>query len=529
MAIGSKSGDEPDVCIIGAGLAGGLLAWELARRGATVVLLEAGPRYDLSERGLAMRRRLEEGVPPWRVDPTRDAFTNAGETPYPLNELRVKGVGGTTLHWSAYSCRLHESDFELASRFGIADDWPIRYRDLEPYYVRAERALGVSGVADNPYASERSEGYPLPGFPFSHGDRLLAKSCDALGITLHHAPFARSPESFEGRPACQAFAVCATHKICPIRAQYTAEIHAALAEATGRVRVRAEATALRLEEDGSGRVRRVTYAAPDGRLAEQRARCFVLAAHAVESARLLLLSASNRSPHGLANQSGMVGRHLMEHPFAVQTGRVRERISPYRIGFHTAETHQFCNPSRRDEVGGFRLSLLNGVGPTPATLAARDGRWGAALADEVQQLFGHHVGMHCFVEQLPDPRNTVTLDPVERDRFGDPVPRLTYAVGEYERRALRAAHDVIERVLERAGATEIRRQPEDEIRFCGHQIGTVRMGDDPERSVVDRDLRAHELQNLYLVGSGVFVTASPLNPSLTIAALTLRLADRLLS
>jgi choline dehydrogenase-like flavoprotein len=306
---------DPDVCIIGAGLAGGLVAHELARRGATVVVLEAGPRYDPRERGAALERLLIDGERPWTVLPGRDGFTNAGPVAYPLNDFRVKGVGGTTLHWTAYAVRLHETDFRMRELYGIADDWPIGYADLEPYYGLAEQALGVAGVGDNPFASPRSTPYPLPPFPPSYADRILTRACDSLGIRVHGAPFARNSVPFQERPACEAYGVCASHNICPIHAQYTAEVHLDLAVRTGRVTIKPEAPVLRLNTDSTGRVRGVLYAGAGGAVVEQRARHFVLAAHAVESARLLLLSESSRFPHGLANGSGMVGRNFMEHPF----------------------------------------------------------------------------------------------------------------------------------------------------------------------------------------------------------------------
>lgn len=513
--------------MIGAGLAGGLVAYELARRGISVVVLEAGPRYDPRDRPAALARLMEAGERPWKLEADRDGFTNAGPVAYPLNDFRVKGVGGTTLHWTAYAVRLHETDFRMRELYGIGDDWPIRYADLEPWYGLAEESLGVAGVGDNPFASARSKPYPLPPFPPSYADRVLTRGCTALDIRVHGAPFARNSVAYQGRPICEAYGVCASHNICPIHAQYTAEVHLDLAVQSGRVTVRPDAPVLRINTDAGGRVRSVLYAGSGGAIVEQRARHFVLAAHAVESARLLLLSETTRFPHGLANGSGMVGRNFMEHPFWYATGRIRENVAPYRIGFHTTETHQFCSPEGRADEGAHRIAFLNQVGPKPATLALESGLWGDALAKEVRENFGHQVGMHAFVEQLPDARNTVTLDPRMRDRFGNAVPRLTYDIRNYERDAGRRARQTMRRILEASGAHEIDLHEGEPQRFCGHQIGTCRMGRDPARSVVNADLRAHDVDNLSIVGSGAFVTAGPLNPSLTIAALAIRLGRTL--
>lgn len=524
-----KTADIPDVCIIGAGLAGGLLAWELSRRGASVAVLEAGPRFDQEERWAAMDRRLRSGGRAWPVDEGRDAFTNAGPIAYPLNDFRVKGVGGTTLHWTALTHRFHESDFRLRSLHGQGVDWPMSYDELEPFYGAAEAALGVAGEADNPFASRRSAAYPLPAFPFSYGDRFFIDGCGALDIAVHHAPFARNSIPHDGRPACQAFATCASDHICPIVAQYTSEAHIGLAEKSGRATLLSDTCVRRLEVDGAGRVRQALFTGADGSEGAQSARVFVVAAHAVESARLLLLSRSGNFPDGLANGSGAVGRYFTDHPMVYAGGWLRQPAFPYRIGFHTAETHKFCNDERRGERGAFRLAFPNGAGPPPAELAAASGRWGAALAAEVRESFGRAVSVHGFLEPLLDEVNRVTLDPQRTDRFGDPVPRLDWRLGEFGARTAAAARAVMSDILAAAGAERTYASADGEALFCGHQIGTCRAGDDAETSVVNRDLRAHAVENLYVVGSSVFPTAGPLNPSLTIAALSLRLAQHLLN
>jgi len=516
--------DAPDVCIIGAGLAGGLVAFELARRGVSVVVLEAGARHDAARRAADLEIALAGGNP-WAGDPRRDAYTNAGSYAYPLNEMRVKAVGGTTLHWTALTHRLLESDFALRRRCGLAADWPINYAELEPHYDRAEQLLGVSGADDNPFAAPRRSAYPLPAFPFSYADERVRGAAEKLKIAFHHAPFARGTIAYAGRPACLAFGTCASHHVCPITAQYTAETHIRLAEATGHARVEPGARAVRLETGASERLRHVVYVDGDGKWREQPARVFVLAAHAVESARLLLLSRSSRFPGGLANRSDMVGRHFMEHPMIYAQAAVRENLYPYRIGFHTAESQQFCDPAERGAAAGFRLSLANQVGPMPAELATHSGQWGATLRDEVRAQFGRVAGILAFLEQLPDPENRVTLDRAVVDDLGDPVPCITFGVGEYVRAGQRRANDVMTSILSAFGAYDISLAAEGQFSMCGHQLGTSRMGDDPATSVVDRNLRAHDVPNLFVVGSGPFVTAGPLNPSLTIAALAVRLAE----
>lgn len=516
--------DIPDVCIIGAGLAGGVLAYELGQKGVEVVVLEAGPRHDPQDKYAYMEKFLAGGDP-WAPDiAERDRYTNAGEIAYPLNRYRVKAVGGSTLHWSAVALRLHESDFKMKSLHGLAEDWPVGYDELEPYYVRAEAALGVSGTADNPFASRRSAGYPLPPFPFSYANQVLLPGCEKMGIQMHHVPYARNSAPHADRPQCQAFGTCIP--VCPIEAQYNAEVHVRLAEKTGKVTIVPRANAVRINLGRSGLAESVAYATPDKAEHEQRARLFILATHAVESARLLLLSTSPRFPHGLANRSGLVGKNFMEHPYVQVWGKLKQNLFPRRIGFHTAESHQFCVPKKRDTDGAFKLDF-EALGPMPVQIAAESGLWGDGLATEVRETFGYSAGVAVFPEQLPREKISITLDPEVKDCFGNPVPRVTYFLGAYEKEAIRKGVARAAGILDAIGATDMGSDAGDSL-FCGHHMGTCRMGDDPEKSVVDRDLRTHDVKNLFLAGSSVFVTGGAVNPSLTIVALALRAAETIL-
>jgi Choline dehydrogenase and related flavoproteins len=179
-----------DVCVIGAGPAGALIAERLADRGHEVVVLEAGREFDFDSRLDRMERSIRpahDGLSVWEMGGERDAYSSTGEWFYPLNTARVKGVGGSTLHWQGMVMRLHESDFETDSRFGVGDDWPIEYADLKPYYAEGEKALGVAGASDNPFAPPRDEPHPMPAFEPSYSDSLFAEACeesrrhDALG------------------------------------------------------------------------------------------------------------------------------------------------------------------------------------------------------------------------------------------------------------------------------------------------------------------------------------------------------------
>ena len=513
---------KADVCIVGAGAAGGIMAHELGRRGVRVVVLESGPRHDFARRGEYVRRYLAHDDP-WRTElPALDRHTSGGTPAYTLAGRRVRAVGGTTLHWEGYALRFHADDFRVRSLHGIADDWPLTYDDLEPYYARVEQALGVAGATDDRWSSPRSTPFPLPAFPLSYSDRVFGKAAEALGVAVQSLPQARNSVAYGGRPACRACSTCA---VCPTGAKATIDLtHVPAAEATGNVRIVTEATVLALELDAAGRVGAAVYAHPDRVRRRVSARVFVLAAGAVENARLLLLSTSSAFPRGLANGSGLVGARFMSHPSIDVTARTTESVYPHRIGFSTAMSRQFAVGGNRSARAGFLVEFLNSAGMTPSQLALTSGLTGDALRRHVEADFGHRLGVRIYCEQLPDAGNAVTLDRAVTDHFGTPVPHVAYGVGRYERRALAEAQELATRMFTTLGATDVRASA---VQVASHQIGTHRMGLDPRTSVVDAELRAHDVRNLYLVGRGAFVTATAAPPTPTIAALALRAAERI--
>jgi choline dehydrogenase-like flavoprotein len=460
---------------------------------------------------------------PWEMGGSRDAYSSSGRRHYPLNAARVKGVGGSSLHWHGMVMRLHERDFELHTRHGVGVDWPISYDDLRPFYLDAERELGVAGALDNPYAPPREEPFPLPAFPPSYSDSLFADACEELGIDMHSVPNARNSEPYDDRGACVGFGTC--KPVCPSGAKYTAETHVSRAVEAG-ARVIDRAPVQRLVHDEAGdRIEAAVYATPDGAEHEQTARRFVVAAGGVETPRLLLLSRSPAYPDGLANSSVVVGRYFMDHLFAGMGGRLDADTRQHHVGFNTSESHQFYDDT--EPINGVKLEFLNYAGPTPVGVALSDGTWGDDLQAAVAEAYGTHVGMGALVEQFPRRENRVTLDPDRTDDHGNPVPDVQWSLDESTRAALRRANRVQRAVLGELGATVEWRVGPENTGPAFHQMGTTRMGTDPDESVVDAGLRTHDLANLWLVGSSVFPTGGAMNPTLTIAALAIRAADRI--
>ncbi len=533
-----------DICVIGAGLAGSIVAAALAARGHDVIVLEAGPRFDQDDRLERMERSLRPSfsrTDVWDMGGKRDAYGIGGEIDYALNQHRVKGVGGSTLHWQATASRLHPEDFEMHSRHGVGTDWPISYDALGPFYLATERELGVAG-ADRAYGPPRQARRPLPAHPPSYVDKLLADAFEAAGAPLDPAPSAINSEPYAGRPECAGYGTC--RPVCPTGAKYTAEVHADRAVEQG-ARLVTEAPVQRLHHDDAGtRIVAATYR-HEHRTKRIEADRFVLAAGGVETPRLLLLSGSDQFPDGLANTSGLVGQYFSDHPTVDLLGRLDEPTGMDRIGFETSMSEAFYEHDR-GPMGSmiFQVANVSGYGPAETGVQSgtylhrlvtgdplapiRGDRMGDALLEEVRSAYAGRVRIRAVVESLPKADNRITLDRSTTDDHGNPVPEISYTVADGTAAGLERARSVLYDVFEEAGVYDVEPvgTPLDPI-FRSHQMGTTRMGIDPETSVVTPHLRTHDLENLYIAGSSVFPTFGAAPPTLTSAALSLRLANHL--
>jgi choline dehydrogenase-like flavoprotein len=531
--------ENADVCVVGAGPAGALVASRLASDGSDVVVLEAGRRFDFDERPGQMEQTIRPGDDDniWEMGGERDEFSASGEEFYPLNISRVKGIGGSTLHWQGMVMRLHPTDFDG----GHANDdpaWPISYEDLRPYYADAEQAIGVAGDTDNPFAPPREEQFPMPGFRPSYSDSLFAEACESLGISMHSIPNARNSEAYDGRSPCVGYGTC--QPVCPSGAKYDASVHIDDAESDGAT-VIDRAPVQRLETD-NGRVSAAVYATPDGSEYRQSATEFVLAAGGIEIPRLLFLSANEDHPDGLANSSGAVGRYFMDHLFMGAGGTIDQRTRQNHIGFITSESHQFYDepgravertedsetivPATDETLSPIKLEFLNYAGPSPVELALNGDEWGDTLLSDLQRDYGNSIAMGGLVGQPPRWENRITLDSGTTDDHGNPVPDIQWSWGPRVRRSISRGTDIQHAVLNELGVDiSWTANTEGGTGPAYHHMGTTRMGTNPDESVVNPQLQCHDVANLSIASSSVFVTAGSMNPTLTIAALALKCAD----
>jgi len=508
-----------DVVIVGSGPVGAAAAHGLVEAGVDVLMLEAGTRPE-PDRFAVMERALLGRIP-WTFPPY--PYEWHGDD-VDLNEFAIRKLGGSSLAWGGITPRYQASDFELRTRYGVGEDWPLTYAELEPFYCRAERFLGISGAQDNPWASPRSEPFPMPSFPMNDSDLLVRDAAKRLGIRIHSVPTARNSIPYDGRSACCFYSTC---RACPIGALYSSDRTVARLERRPNFRLLLQSEAVRIEIGGGGAALRVVYVDAAGNEHAVSGRRVILAVQPVETARLLLVSRSSRFPDGLANGNGMVGRYFLEHPKFYMIGKVAQCLHPYRQGFETATSYQFHDHPRRDEYAGGRLLVRECAGPSVPQIAAASGRWGLELRKEIADVFGRYVTLGAFLEQLPEPDNRICLSSAGRTRSGAPVARIDFRLsGEYERRGFSELRRVMEGIFDALGAGEVRVlvPPTN----SGHYMGGHRMGRNPETSVTDGHLETHEVKNLYLAGGGAFPTSGVNNPTLTSVALAFRMVDHML-
>lgn len=523
----SDTANAADVVVIGSGAGGAVVAKELAEAGLSVIVIEAGRRYApladyLTDRADFEIRAKDVFHP---ADERRDVYTTPGRQSFAYS--RVKGVGGSTLHYVGMSPRLHEADFLSRSTDGVGDDWPITYADLEPYYSRVELELGVSGPdGANPFEPPRSRPYPTPAHPFNLASQAIGKGADRLGLHLVREPLALPSVDWHGRSACSGAGTCQMG--CQISAKSSMDVtYVRKAEATGRVDMRTESMAREIELDRHGRASAVVYIDREGRSQRVSGRAIVVAGNAVETPRLLLMSTSSRFPDGLANSSGMVGRYFMEHLAVYAFGLFEQRVDPWRGTPSGGIIQDHYATDRRNDFARGWTTLISANSHWPYTVASRVPGWGQAHKDRVQQLFGHHVCLATTGEQIPDLRNRVILDPIQKDLYGLPAPCLVNQPRENDLAMIRTMSASLKELLDASGASEIWGN-DYYPGMSSHYLGTCRMGHDPRTSVVNSSGRAHDVPNLYVADSSVFVTAGAANPALTVSALALRTSEAII-
>ena len=504
--------DDSLVVIVGSGAGGGTLGNELAQKGIKVVILEAGDRNEIQDfvndewdsfAQLAWKdMRTTSGD--WRV---AHDFPN-------LPAWIVKSVGGTTTHWAGASLRFSDYEFKTRSTYGNLQnanllDWPVTLAEMEPWYDRAEKKMGVTGTNG------------IPRLPGNNNFRVMQAGATKLGYKeVHTGNMAINSQPRDGRGACQQIGFC--FQGCKSGAKWsTLYTEIPKGEDTGNLEVRPNSMVVKIEHDAGGKVTGVVYVDEKGAMQRQKARIVAVAGNSLESPRLLLNSASAKFPDGLANSSGQVGRNYMRHTTASVYAVFEKPVHMYRgttmAGIIRDEAR---NDPRRGFVGGYEMETISlGI---PFLAAFLDpGAWGRSFTSALDD-YSNMAGMWIIGEDMPQEGNRVTLDKSVKDKNGMPVASVHFddhpndvAMRQHGFKQGAAVYDAV-------GATRIiQTTPYPST----HNLGTNRMSEKPADGVVNKWGQTHDIKNLFVSDGSQFTTGAGCNPTLTIVALAIRQAD----
>jgi choline dehydrogenase-like flavoprotein len=538
MSSGSTKGQRPpevaDVLIIGAGASGSIAAKHLSDNGFKVVCLEQGGRVDNSE--------FYGDKPEWELMSQKRWHPNPNvrdlESDYPIdtsesdvNPLMYNAVGGSTILYAAHWQRFMPSDFRVKTLDDVADDWPFTYEDLAPFYEEMDVEMGVSAFnGDTAYPS--GKGAPLPPLPIGKIGLKAAEGMNKLGWHWWPGPNSIASKPYGGRNQCVRYGTCLTG--CPERAKASFDhTHWPQSIANGVVLI----TGARVREittDAQGLATGATYIDRAGRERHQKAATVIVCANGIGTPRLLFLSSSGKFPNGLANSSGLVGKNLMMHPCAAVTGFFDEPLESWLgPGGQTIQTMQFYETDKsRGFVRGAKWQVMPSGGPLGLRAAysgkAIEDSWGANFHRNTRKRLGRSLEWAIIAEDLPDESNRVVLDSRLTDSDGIPSPKVIYKNSDNTRKMIDFHLERAKEATLAAGAYDIAVTPL--MRDCGwHLMGTARMGDDPQSSVVNQYGQSHDVPNLFIYDGSVFVTSSGFNPTGTIAAVALRSVKHLIA
>jgi choline dehydrogenase-like flavoprotein len=550
-----------DVVVIGSGAGGGTVTKVLADLGISVALVEAGPMidpqkdfkehmwpYQVPHRGIGEGGGGYFGPTPWAFGyftTTSGGWQLPGE-PYtvaPGNKFewfRSRVIGGRTNHFGRIALRFADYDFTPYSRDGLGTDWPIGYDDIAPYYDKAESFIGVTGSKEGIRSAPDGIFQPCPS-PRVH-ELLTQKAAKKLNIPCIPSRLAVITKPTNGRPACHYCAQCG--RGCVTASNYSSsQVQVFPAMKTGRVKLFTNAMARELLTDGSGKVTAVSYVDKATRSEKQiRCRTVVLACGACESARLLLNSKSSGSPNGLANGSGQVGRNLTDsvgyslgaHIPALDD--LPRHNSDGMGGMHLYIPWWLWDAKNKDFPRGYHVEIsggfhMPGIGSFNADCRQHEG-YGKDLKDTIYKHYGASVSFAGRGEQIPNDRTFCEIDPDVVDQYGIPVLRFHFQWTDDELKQAQHMHETFQSLLETMGGTVTRPKPNflagEGISMGGeiiHELGTIRMGNNPATSALNKYCQAHEVKNLFVADAAPFVSNPDKNPTLTIIAMAWRTAE----
>jgi choline dehydrogenase-like flavoprotein len=598
----SRQDNIYDAVIVGGGVSGAIIANELSRAGKRVLILEAGAGGDLTLSGYqdylshyyATTFKDNQSPYPLNANAPMPRSTDARKItpgvpdasgylvqngPFSTDTTYTRVLGGTTMHWEAKVLRMLPQDFKMRSQFGQAEDWPLTYEDLEPYYQMGEREVGVSGDVED----QKELGVPFPddyvfpmlGLPLSYLDTMVGKGIDGTSVNLDGERYGLKvrpfPQGRNGIPnpkfdggkgyspvgavnttqvemggRCQGINNCVP--ICPVQAKYHAGKTLAKALQTGRVDLLPQCVASKVEIDrSSGRVTHIEFKQyadpmlPGYVTGTARGRIYVLSANAIENPRLMLAS-------GLQSDNGLVGRNLMDHAYLLSWALMPEACGTMRGTNCTGGIMELRNGSFRRQQAAFSVDIHNdgwgwAVGSPLYDLRLvvdAQNKFGRTLRRDLADRITRQLQLAFMIEVLPNQSNRVSVDPSFKDQLGNMRPVISYTVPEYTMRGVAYARQFARLLFQRLGAADYTAYDSGDygyltyegegyiVRGGNHLAGTHIMGTSPSNSVVDDFQRSWNHENLYLVGGGSMPSIATANVTITIAALCFRTAEEMI-
>jgi choline dehydrogenase-like flavoprotein len=521
-----------DVCVIGSGPAGGVLAKELAEAGAKVALVEAGrlmgPRdfhphawpYELPYRG------LKDGLLPTAAYPSEVTKAIRYQDCDSILVDRIRAVGGRSIHWNGTCLRFAPRDFRERSTEGIEEDWPLTYQELAPHYSYLEKMIGVCGTRED--LEIIPDGEFLPPLKLRCSESIVKRACARLGIPMIPARRALLTEPYDDRPPCHYCGHCMDG--CDVGAIFTVpNSMLPKAERTGNFTLISNKVAREIVVDKEGKARAVSVVDTRTRHEEEiRASLFAVCCGTIESARLLLNSSSPQFPNGLANSSDLVGRFLTGHFESTTFAYLEDLVGTPSVNNDGAFDHSYIprfnvDRKRRGYAGGYhyQLQIYSAMFPYHAKHLPGFGR---QFKKQVRILQPGFVTLSGYGKVLARLENRVTVDPHHLDVYGIPIPVIQFRFGENERAMLKDINEDAQEILHAARSRFMFHMSSEPSGFASHETGTARMGRDPRRSVSNSHCLTHDVNNLFVVDGSCFTTFPEKNPTHTIMALAVRAA-----
>ena len=546
-----------DVCIIGSGAGGGMASYALTQAGANVVMLEAGPEwysthdaamltptYATVRRGAGSKRKpfgeFDGCIGGWEIEGEPYTFAEGSY----FHWWRARMLGGRTNHWGRISLRFGPDDFKGKSKDGLGDDWPIGYDDVAPYYDRIDRLIGVFGSREGLHNHPDGEFLPAPT-PRCY-ELLVKRASDRLGVTCIPSRLSILTKPINGRAGCHFCGQCG--RGCRVNANFSSPgVLIAPALKTGRLTLVTNAMAREVTLGKDGLATGVNYIDKrDGSDQHVRARVVVLAASALESARLLLNSRSTLFPNGLANGSGAVGKYITDTTGTDVAGYVPALLDgvPHNedgVGGMHVYMPWWLDNRKLDFPRGYHIEVWGGRGQPGygfgGGIQSRpgvEGGYGASLKNEYRRQYGATIGFSGRGEMIPNENSFAELDPGVVDKWGIPVLRFHWQWTDHERLQVKHMQETFRSLIHEMGGTPLSEMPTKEKGYgiapgghIIHEVGGARMGNDPRTSVLNAHAQAHEVKNLFIADGAPFTTQANKNPTWTILALAWRTADHI--